>query len=54
MEQIKRTKISEALQLKEFGKEIASVTLADEINDLATGEACDINGKSVIMSVKRV
>ena len=43
-----------AAVLKEFGKEIASVTLADEINDLATGDACDINGKSVIISVKRV
>lgn len=40
--------------VRTYGKEIASVTLADSIDDNAQGEPCDINGKNVVISVKKI
>ncbi len=40
--------------IEKYGKEIAAITLADEINDCVEGDAFDVNGKSVAISVKRV
>ncbi len=40
--------------VKTYGKEISAVTLADCIDDKAEGEPCDINGKNVVISVKKI
>lgn len=40
--------------VKTYGNEIAAVTLADCIDDKAEGEPCDINGKNVVISVKKI